>query len=441
MNIGIVTTWFESGAAYVSRQYIRLLEPEHRVFVYARAGIRADKRDGGWGMGDNVTYNPEDLLITTYINKPQFIRWIRDNKIGVVFFNEQQWWEPLKWCMELGIKTGAYIDYYTEKTIPLFAAYDFLICNTRRHHSAFSWHPQCYYIPWGTDISLFRPAGSPINLNRPVTFFHSCGVDPLRKGTDILLEAFYNLVQSAKFKVQNDDSHLQIEDFTHVTRHVSRVTSRPTANCQLIIHTQVPLEAQFPSLTDKIQELTASGKLQIVHKTIGAPGLYHLGDVYVYPSRLEGIGLTIAEALACGLPVILPDNPPMNEFVEDGKNGRLAKISRLHSRLDGYYWPLCITDSGHLSEIMNDLASNPEKLEKMKSEARVYALEHLDWSKNKEQVLNAFVNSSPIPHPPFIVQQIDRFQKFGFNKVYYYAYKLRPLTMPLSKIYSFIKNK
>ncbi|MEI6457220.1 MAG: glycosyltransferase, partial [bacterium] len=410
MNLGIVTTWFESGAAYVSRQYIQLLEPEHKVFIYARAGRKAEPGDGRWGMGDKITYNLEDLLITTYINKRQFLRWIRENKIDVVFFNEQQWWEPLKWCMELGIKTGAYIDYYTEQTIPLFAAYDFLICNTRRHHSAFSWHPQCYYIPWGTDISLFKPTGTPTDPSRPVTFFHSCGVDPLRKGTDILLEAFYQIMQSAECKVQNNNNQLPSADCL-----------LPTAFCILIIHTQVPIEEQFPLLTEKIRQMKASGKLEIIQKTVGAPGLYHLGDVYVYPTRLEGIGLTIAEALSCGLPVILPDNPPMNEFVEEGKNGHLARVSRLHSRWDGYYWPLCITDAAHLAELMNDLTLHPEKLEKMKSGARTYALDHLDWSKNRDQIRNAFINSSPIPHPPSIYQQIDRFQKFGFNKVYYYA--------------------
>jgi len=457
-NIGFVTTWFESGAAYVSRQYIQLLEAENRVFVFARAGKRAGKGDGRWGMGDSITYNREDLLITTYINKRLFLNWIKKNKIDVVFFNEQQWWEPLKWCMELGIRTGAYIDYYTEQTIPLFAAYDFLICNTKRHHEAFSWHPQCYYVPWGTDTNLFRPAENQKKENGNITFFHSCGVDPLRKGTDILIEAFYSLVQSSrfqvsgfkfkvqnsKFKTQNEDFGLQTSDYRLRTSDSGLQTTDcrlPTADCRLVIHTQIPIVEQFPSLSDKIRELTAAGHLEIIHKTIGAPGLYHLGDVYVYPSRLEGIGLTIAEALSSGLPVILPDNPPMNEFVEEGKNGRLARVSRLHSRWDGYYWPLCITDAGHLAEIMADMASDREKLEKMKLAARSYALEHLDWSKNKAQVVDAFVNSSPIPHPPSIFHQIDRFQKFGFNKVYYYAYKLRFLFTPLSKIYKGLTGK
>ena len=39
MNIGIVTTWMERGAAYVSRTYMDLLIlAGHNVFIFARGG-------------------------------------------------------------------------------------------------------------------------------------------------------------------------------------------------------------------------------------------------------------------------------------------------------------------------------------------------------------------------------------------------------------------
>lgn len=38
MNIGFVSTWFERGAAYVTRQYVDALRNEHNVYVYARGG-------------------------------------------------------------------------------------------------------------------------------------------------------------------------------------------------------------------------------------------------------------------------------------------------------------------------------------------------------------------------------------------------------------------
>lgn len=43
--------------------------------------------------------------------------------------------------------------------------------------------------------------------------------------------------------------------------------------------------------------------------------LYRLGDVAVQPSKCEGLGFMLLEAIASGLPVLTTDYPPMNEFV------------------------------------------------------------------------------------------------------------------------------
>jgi glycosyltransferase involved in cell wall biosynthesis len=42
--------------------------------------------------------------------------------------------------------------------------------------------------------------------------------------------------------------------------------------------------------------------------------LWSLADVYVHPARAEGYGLTIAEALACGKSVIVPDKGAHMDF-------------------------------------------------------------------------------------------------------------------------------
>jgi glycosyltransferase involved in cell wall biosynthesis len=47
-------------------------------------------------------------------------------------------------------------------------------------------------------------------------------------------------------------------------------------------------------------------------------------DVFLAPSRWEGLGLHLYEAAAFGVPVITNDNPPMNEVVVDGENGLLV---------------------------------------------------------------------------------------------------------------------
>jgi glycosyltransferase involved in cell wall biosynthesis len=363
MKIGIVTTWFERGAAYVSRQYKNLLEKHHEIYIYARGGESYAIGDSLWD-GDFVTWGKKSIApVPMAIDLDDFKRWIIDNRIETVFFNEQQWFEPVILCNHLGVITGSYIDYYTEETIPFFACHDFLICNTLRHYSAFEWHPQVFYVPWGTDVELFHPIIEPESKCSSIAFFHSCGLSPHRKGTDILIKAFSELKGPSR----------------------------------LILHSQINLKEYYPEIQSLIESLEQSNRLVCYHKTVPAPGLYHLGDVYVYPSRLDGIGLTIAEALSCGLPVITSDYPPMNEFINE-TNGKLIKISRLYARSDGYYWPQCLVEQEDLRECMQYYVNNRNEIMYFRQMARKYAETKLDWSKNEIGLSEIFKSAKKVPN-------------------------------------------
>ena len=50
---------------------------------------------------------------------------------------------------------------------------------------------------------------------------------------------------------------------------------------------------------------------------------YLLCDVYVHPSLLEGFGLSVAEAMACGKPVVASHVGSLPELIEDGVTGFL----------------------------------------------------------------------------------------------------------------------
>ena len=52
--------------------------------------------------------------------------------------------------------------------------------------------------------------------------------------------------------------------------------------------------------------------------------LYNSADILISASIREGFGLAIAEAMACGLPVVAANNSAIPELVEDGKNGYLC---------------------------------------------------------------------------------------------------------------------
>jgi glycosyltransferase involved in cell wall biosynthesis len=55
---------------------------------------------------------------------------------------------------------------------------------------------------------------------------------------------------------------------------------------------------------------------------------YRLADVLLFPSALEGFGLAVAEAMACGLPVVASNRGSLPELVVDGEGGFLAAPDR-----------------------------------------------------------------------------------------------------------------
>jgi glycosyltransferase involved in cell wall biosynthesis len=352
MNVGLVTTWFERGAAYVSRNLESAMSPQHQVFIYARGGEEYASDDPVWAR-PNITWGHRPrYAVPGFILINEFKRWLKVNNIDVVIFNEQHWWPPVLLCIKLGIRVGTYVDYYTEETMPLFGCYDFLICNTLRHQEAFEWHRQAKYIPWGANLDVFKPHHREMKCTDSLVFFHSAGMSPQRKGTDEVIRAF----------------------------------SQVDGDARLIIHSQVNLRRALPTLIPIIDHMVSLGRLELVERTVSAPGLYHLGDVYVYPSRLDGLGLSVVEALACGLPVITTDAAPMNEFI-DSSIGRLVKVSRTYARSDGYYWPKTDCDINDLVRNMKSYIDDPALVKNQQEAARQKAVTRYDWSVNGKDLL------------------------------------------------------
>ncbi|WP_318474739.1 glycosyltransferase [Photobacterium leiognathi] len=389
MKIGIVSTWFERGAAYVSKQYeIALAQQGHDVFIYARGGEAFAKGDPEWDK-DNVYWQKDNNFpIFNYVNDKEFEAWLDKNNIETVIFNEQIWFEPVILCKNKKIKVGAYIDYYTEPMIKCFDIYDFLLCNTKRHLKAFEKHKNAYFIQWGTDVDLFCPQEI---LSDEIIFFHSCGMNSHRKGTDLLLKAFLNL------------EYKEIE------------------KSKLIIHTQLPEERLIEALSENERKicsnLISKEKIELISKTVTAPGLYHLGHVYVYPSRLDGLGLTVAEAKSCGMPLIVPNDGPMNEFIQEGIDLAVS-IEKLFSRYDGYYWP---QNEVKIDELSNALSFYIENYKKsMRLDSRKFALDNLNWFENSKKldviISNVISNEVDID----VINYCKSFNEKKFPKIYRY---------------------
>lgn len=377
MNIGIVTTWFERGASYVSLQYATILKQDNSVFIYARGGF-----DSNYHNEFHVTEDKNhNLIVKSALNTNQFEKWILENKITHILFNEQFWWEPILIAKKHNVLCSAYIDYYTKETIDLFKIFDVVFCNTRRHYSVFERFNNAFYIPWGTDCTIFNCESK--LKNHTLTFFHSAGWSPFRKGTDLLIEAAYLIDKPFK----------------------------------LIIHSQGKLDKLMPNLSKKINFLIEAQKLEIIEVTIEAPGLYYLGDIYVYPTRLEGIGLTIAEAISCGLPTIVPDNSPMIEFISE-ETCKKVPVEKFVTREDNYYWEMCEVSITELKCAMEFYLDNPLDIDQLKNKTREFAIKNLDWKVNASNLSSYFLEMKNNKVDDAIIDKAKFFDiklmKFGF---------------------------
>jgi len=60
----------------------------------------------------------------------------------------------------------------------------------------------------------------------------------------------------------------------------------------------------------------------------------HAADVYVHPSYSDGFGYAPAEALACGVPVIVTEDTGMKELISTGRNGWVVPTGSWQAILD-----------------------------------------------------------------------------------------------------------
>lgn len=131
-------------------------------------------------------------------------------------------------------------------------------------------------IPYPVDTEYFYP----LNIEAEFMFGHSEGWGGAgsRKSTDLVRAAFQQL-----YYLHKNKPTMWIHGQPGELQHSRLLQSAPI------------ITLQYEDLADAVD-------------------IYRKGKVYVAPSRREGLGLPILEAMACGLPVITTNAPPMDEW-------------------------------------------------------------------------------------------------------------------------------
>lgn len=193
--------------------------------------------------------------------------------------------------------------------------------------------------PWGIDLKHFRPAAR--KNNKGITLLCNRSWEPIY-GVEVLAKAFVKIAQQ-----------------------------HPGANLILL---------SGGSQGGKIRQILINGGvLDRVHfgGQIGQrdlPRWYHMADLYISPSHVDGSSVSLMEALASGLPSVVSDIPGNREWIQDGVNGWLFR--------DG--------DAHDLAGKLSYAIENRKSFKKIGESARQTAEQKADWRKNFGKLLETY---------------------------------------------------
>lgn len=319
-----MTKWFNRGQPIVGR-YIRSAVDElgHESFVLARPRREQGPRPGA--LERSGIWDQPGVTEASSFQVPldEYLSWIAENEIEVVLCDQNYQFDELASVRRHGVRViGRFVwEHFTEEHLgPAREAYDLIYsvteCEQRRYAS---WGLETPRVPWGIHPELL---GIPVERldDGLVRFVFPGGFLGHRKPLEPVAEAFAR-------------------------------TSDP--DLRLIIKAQVERE-RLGSLSRRVR------RDRRIEFRLGdeewEPHLRAIAacDVCITPSRWEGLGLPLYEAMAFGQPVITNDDPPMNEVVSDGINGLLVRSHPDGTARSGI--PATRPDAGALTEAIERLA-------------------------------------------------------------------------------------
>jgi glycosyltransferase involved in cell wall biosynthesis len=105
------------------------------------------------------------------------------------------------------------------------------------------------------------------------------------------------------------------------------------------------------------------------------PELLYSSDLFILPSLIEGLPLTILEAMAAGKPVIATAIDGIEEIIVSGENGILVPVA----------------DPGAISKSIQFLLSNPSAAQKLATSGKQTVLRDFTSEKMAEDIITTYV--------------------------------------------------
>lgn len=100
------------------------------------------------------------------------------------------------------------------------------------------------------------------------------------------------------------------------------------------------------------------------------PDLLHRADIFIRPSRSEGMGNSFIEAMAAGLPVIATQEGGIADFLFDAKRDPDKEPTG---------WAVDKNSPEQIAEAVTEILANPAKTKSVVAHARALVAERYDW--------------------------------------------------------------
>ena len=296
MRVGVVSKWFNRGQPVVGRQLRSAVDAlGHESFVLARPKKERGPRPGALDR-DDVWDQPGITEASAYdVTTAEYERWVDENGIEAILCDQNYQFAEIAELRRRGVRTiGRFVwEHFT--TLHVAAAreaFDVVYSFTRAEQERYAaMGLESPYIPWGCHPELIAAAeGIDRADGDTVSYVFPGGFLGHRKPLEPVLEAF--------MRVPNDRLRLIVK--AQVERRSLRAAEGATR--------------RDPRIELRLADLPTAEHLREM------AGF----DVCLAPSRWEGLGLPLYEAIAFGQPAITNDAPPMNEAIHHGVNGLLV---------------------------------------------------------------------------------------------------------------------
>lgn len=104
--------------------------------------------------------------------------------------------------------------------------------------------------------------------------------------------------------------------------------------------------------------------------------VYRLADLFVFPTRQEGLGNVVLEAAASGLPIVVTDLPEIEDIVQD----RVTGLFTVRDDVEG------------LEKAISLVLDDPAFAQGMAARARAHAMEHFSYDKWQEKITTRYID-------------------------------------------------